>query len=372
MKKSKRSLLKLRSNHRLRKHRQKKTGAPPGTLHYVGEQYVEEMRFHITHFTPDKIEHTEIDEPEEMRPYLESEGIVWLRVHGLHEVDQIQEIGKIFDLHPLLMEDILNTGQRPKTDDYDDHLYHVMRLLFFNDAKNETYSEQLSLVYGENFLITFQESDFVYFQNVRNRLEKKESRLRNSGTDYLSYVIIDTVVDYYLHVMERFGERVIQIEYEVLDDPDEEVLTQVHNLRRELLELRKTIAPSRDLLNNLLRLEHSLLHEENRIYYEDVYDHTMLIMDAIQNNRDMLVGSFDTYMSNVSNRMNEVMKVLTIIATIFIPLTFIAGIYGMNFDTESPYNMPELSAYYGYPITMGLMLIVAIIMVIYFKRKDWM
>ncbi len=372
MQKSKSSRLRKKMNRRLRKHRQKKTGAPPGSLHYVGEQYVEEMRFHITHYSPDHLEHTEINNPQELRTYLDKEGITWIRVHGLHEIDQIKELGKIFDLHPLVMEDILNTGQRPKTDDYDDYLYHVLRLLYYDDEKNEMYSEQLSLLYGEKYLITFQESDYPYFKNVRERLKKSDSRLRNSGTDYLTYAILDTTVDYYLHVMERFGDKVIQLEYEVLDDPDEEVLSEIHHLRRELLELRKTISPVRELLNGLLRLEHPLIDENNKIYYEDVYDHAVLLMDSMQNNRDMLVGSFDTYMSNVSNRMNEVMKVLTIIATIFIPLTFIVGIYGMNFNPEvSPYNMPELNMYYGYPITMALMAVITLLMIYYFKRKDW-
>lgn len=370
---SKRSILNLKRSRRLKKHSHNKTGAPPGTLHYVGEQYLEEMRFHITFYNQEELEHVEVNEPEEITPFLEKDGFVWLRVHGLHEVDQIKEIGQIFGLHPLVMEDILNTGQRPKTDDFDDYLFQVMRLLYFNPDDQETYSEQLSLIYSHNFLITFQESEFQYFKNIRERLKKPDSRIRNSGTDYLAYAIIDTTIDYYLRVMERFVDKTTELEYDVLEDPDEEALTQIHNLRRELVELRKSIWPARELLNDLIRQDHELINNDIKIYYEDVFDHTNLVIDSIQNSRDLLTGMFDTYMSNVSNRMNEVMKVLTIIATIFIPLTFIAGIYGMNFNTElSPYNMPELNTYYGYPITMGVMFVMAIIMLIYFRRKDWL
>jgi len=367
----------IRSKGRLSKIRNirqssKKAGSPPGTLQHLGEQKMEKMTMVVTDFSTDSLVHQEIEHISEVDSYLKRDSITWIKVQGLHEVEKLREIGDYFNLHPLVLEDILNTGQRSKKEDYEQYMFFVLRLLNHIPEKDEILSEQFAIVLGSNYVLTFQESDFPHFEIINERLKVDNSRLRKMGADYLSYALIDIVVDYYFHVLENFGDRMEAVEDELLLDARQETHHTIHDLRRELLNLRKIIWPLRDMLNSTIRDETPYIKTATKVYLRDVYDHVVQMMDAVESNRDVIMGMFDTYMSVVSNKMNEVMKVLTIIATIFIPLTFIAGVYGMNFNPEaSPWNMPELNAYWGYPVTWSVMLLVTIGMVLYFRRKGW-
>ena len=351
----------------------KKAGAPPGTLIYTGEQKLEKVRIIVTDYSQDHLKHAEVDDVEELRPYLKTDSKTWIQVQGIHDVERIRAIGDFFDLHPLVLEDILNPGQRPKKEDYDNYIFFILRLLNFPNEHNELVSEQFSIICGDNFVLSFQESDFPHFDMINERLKNDNSRIRKMGSDYLNYALMDLVVDYYFRVHEHMDERLERIEDELMTDPEPETHQQLHDMRREVINLRKVVWPLRDVLNSVIRDEHPLIHTETKMFFRDVYDHVVLLIDTNENNRDVIMGMFDTYMSAVSNRMNEVMKVLTIIATIFIPLTFIVGVYGMNFNPEaSPWSMPELNTYYGYPITWAIMVLITFGMVMYFKRKRWL
>lgn len=358
---------------RFKRLQQKEVGAPPGTIMHIGDKRVDKMRLDAVDYGPGHVEDFEIEVPEKLNQYLEHESTTWLKFCGLHEVTKIQEIGKQMNIHPLVLEDIVNTIQRPKREAYDNYLYIVLKILFF-DEKNDTIEhEQLSLIVGPNYLLSIQESDNNYFDVIRKRLNVEKSRLRTQKTDYLAYAIIDVVVDNYFRIMAQVNDRIARIEEELLENPTQETHQKIHALRRDLIGLRRAVWPLRDILNSLIRDESDFISEQTKIFFRDVYEHVIQIIDNIDSSRDLVMGMFDSYMSHVSHRMNEVMKVLTIIATIFIPLTFIAGIYGMNFNSAiSPYNMPELDMYYGYPAVMGLMLLVTLVMVVYFKRKEWL
>lgn len=351
-----------------------KIGMAPGTLEHVGEKRVDEITITIHDYDEDHTKTIEIKDIEECRPYLENPSKTWIRVWGLHDIEKLKTIWSYFNLHPLVQEDIVNTSQRPKVEEYEENIFFVVRMLKYIQ-KEPAYldSEQISIILGKNYVLSFQETDTPHFAPILERLQVVGSRLRRLGPDYLTYALIDTVVDNYFHVLNQLGERIEQIEEELLGEPNQETFQNIHLIRREAIFFRKSVWPLRDTINSVLRDESRFIDESIKVYLRDVYDHMIQIIDNIENYRDMIIGMHDMYMSHVSNKMNEVMKVLTIIATIFIPLTFIAGIYGMNFDpSASPYNMPELSWYWGYPAAWVSMIVVAIIMVIYFKKKDWL
>ncbi|MDX1617621.1 MAG: magnesium/cobalt transporter CorA [Balneolaceae bacterium] len=310
---------------------------------------------------------------EESEPYLAEPTKTWLEVYGLHDVEKLKSIWSFFDLHPLVQEDIVNTTQRPKAELYENNMFIVLRMLYYSEQNHQLESEQVSIVLGKNYVLSFQESDNPFLKPVVERLKHGNIRIRKHGVDYLAYALIDAIVDHYFRVLEAIGNRMEAVEEELLDDPGQDTFQNVHHIRRDLIAFRKAVWPLRDTLNSAIRDESPFIADNTKIFLRDVYDHMVQIIDNIENYRDMIMGMHDIYMSHVSNRMNEVMKVLTIIATIFIPLTFIAGIYGMNFDPGvSPYNMPELSWYWGYPATMVVMAVVAALMVVYFKRKGWL
>jgi magnesium transporter len=281
-------------------------------------------------------------------------------------VDILERIGKHFGLHPLILEDILHTDQRPKMEDSENYLFIVTKMLSY-DEENHLNVQQFSLVLGQNYIITFQERVGDVFEPVRERLRKGKGRIRKMPPDYLAYALIDAVVDHYFIVLERIAERVEEIEEELIRNPTPETLKTIHHLKRELIFLRKSVWPLRELIGALERGESSLVHEKTTIFLRDLYDHTIQVIDTVETLRDMVSGMLDVFLSSVSNRMNEVMKVLTIIATIFIPLTFIAGIYGMNFKF-----MPELEWHWGYPLVWSIMIVVGVVMLFYFKRRKWL
>lgn len=350
----------------------KKPGAAPGTVVHVGEQRVKDVTITIIDYSEDHVDSLVIASIKDCKPYLENPSKTWIKVEGLHDIEKLKSIWSYFNLHPLIQEDIVNTHQRPKVEQYENCIFVVMRMLQYSEEHQAIDSEQISIILGSNYVLSFQETDRSAFHPVIERLKILKSRIRTLGPDYLAYTLIDNVTDHYFSLLNALGEQLEITEDALMDDPDEDTFQQIHSLRKQVIFTRKSIWPTRDMLNSIIRDDSELINESTKIYLRDVYDHMIQIIDNIENYRDIILGMHDMYMSHVSNRMNEVMKVLTIIATIFIPLTFIAGIYGMNFNTEiSPYNMPELSWYYGYPIFLGIMIVVAALMVIYFKRKDW-
>jgi magnesium transporter len=345
----------------------KKTGLAPGTLMAIGEKRREKVRIFIMDYDEGQFSEKEVGAVEETFPFKDKPTVTWVNVDGLHDVDAIERIGKHFGLHPLVLEDIVNTAQRPKTEDFGDYIFVVLKMLYRDPGQDEVRAEQVSLVLGSNFVISFQEVEGDVFNPVRERIRTSKGRVRKMGADYLAYTLMDAVVDNYFIILETFGEKIESIEDELVANPTPDKLETIHSLKREMIFLRKSVWPLRELISGLQRGESALVTEGVTIYLRDVYDHTIQVIDTIESFRDMVSGMVETYMSSISNKMNEVMKVLTIIATIFIPITFIAGIYGMNFQ-----NMPELHWPWGYFGALGIMAAVAIAMVLYFRRKGWL
>ena len=303
---------------------------------------------------------------EEAFSFKDEASVTWLNIDGVHKPEIIEQVGTHFGLHPLVLEDIANTGQRPKMEDFDDYIYVVLKMLRFDAKENETKAEQVSIILGRDFVISFQEREGDVFDTVRERLRNNKGRIRKMGADYLTYALIDAIVDHYFVILENLGETIEDIEDKLVTNPSRETLRTIHDLKREMIFLRKSVWPLREVISRLERSESALINKSTCVYLRDVYDHTIQVMDAMETFRDMLSGMLDIYLSSVSNRMNEVMKVLTVIATIFIPLTFLAGIYGMNFR-----YMPELEQAWSYPVVLTVMFIIAIMMVFYFRRKKW-
>jgi magnesium transporter len=346
--------------------RSSKTGREPGSLVHVGERKVKTARVTIIDYDGEKFLEKEAGTPEECFEFRDTATVTWINIDGVHDAEMIDKLGGRFGLHPLILEDIMNTDQRPKLEDLGDALYIVLRMIDFDGKGQKIESEQLSLVVGSNFVLSFQERPGDMFDPVRERIRKGKGRIRKLGPDYLAYALMDSVVDQYFVVLEKLGERIETLEEELIADPRTPTLHKIHDMKREMLFLRKSIWPVREVVAGLERAESTLIKASTGIFLRDVYDHTIQVIDNVETFRDMLSNMLETYLSSVSNRMNEVMKVLTIIATIFIPLTFIAGVYGMNFK-----NMPELGWRWGYALIWVVMIGVGAVMVAYFKRKKW-
>ncbi len=342
-------------------------GLPPGTATYSGEPKEEHIRITVLDYNGETFHETEVSGIEECAHCKGSEATTWINVDGIHDASLISEFGKLFEIHPLALEDIANPWQRPKLEDYDQFLYVVLRMLSYDEAHNEVTGEQVSLILTDHCVISFQERPGDIFEGLRERIRKGKGRIRNMGADYLLYSLLDTVLDQYFLILERLGERIEDVENQVISDPRPDSINDIHRLKQEMIFLRKAVWPLRELINVLERGESPLMTEAVHRYLRDAYDHTIQAIDTVETFRDMLASLHDTYLSGLSQRMNEVMKVLTIIATIFIPLTFIAGIYGMNFD-----KMPELRWPWGYGGVLALMLMIGIGMIVYFKRKRWL
>jgi magnesium transporter len=345
----------------------KRPGLAPGTLVHVGEKKVEKIRIRMIDYDETNIEERELDSVDECFPYVDKSTVTWINIDGLHEVDVIEKIGKNFGLHPLVLEDIVHTEQRPKMEEFENYIFIITKMLSYDEAEQELSAEQFSMILGPNYIITFQETVGDVFEMVRERVRKGKGRIRKCPPDYLAYALIDAVVDHYFLVLEKIAERVESLEEELVTNPTPETLQTIHHLKRELIFLRKSVWPLRELIGGLERGESSLVQEKTTVFLRDVYDHTIQVIDTVETLRDMVSGMLDVYLSSVSNKMNEVMKVLTIIATIFIPMTFVAGIYGMNFEF-----MPELKWHYGYHIVWVIIIAIAVMMLIYFRRKKWL
>jgi magnesium transporter len=368
-----------------RKRRRTRPGAPPGTL--SADPAAAKPRIQMISFGPDGLAERDIVSPDQLSELPHGRRVHWLNVDGLGDVEMVRRIGVAFELHPLALEDILDVHQRPKVEAYDGHLFIIMRMPVIAGQSINGYAaapgatrsagrletEQMALCLGRDFVVTFQErAGGDPFEPVRRRLRGARSQLRARGADYLTYALIDATIDAYFPLIEFYGECVEDLESEVVERPEVGQITRIHDLKRDLLTARRAIWPQRELLNALVRDESAFVGAQTQIYLRDCYDHTIQLIDMIETDREIASGLIDIHLSSVSNRMNEVMKVLTIIATVFIPLTFIVGIYGMNFDPDaSPWNMPELGWRYGYPATMLGMAAIAAGLVASFWRRGW-
>ncbi len=339
----------------------------PGTLVYSGKSSDEPVRISLISYNLDIVEETEIAVPDEILPYKNSGNMIWINVDGLHQTQFIEQIGAIFDIHPMTLEDILDTGQRPKMEEFDNYIFINLQTLIYKENYSEIEAEQLCLIIGNNFLISFQEEAGDMFDPIRKRIRSGKGRIRSAGSDYLGYALADAVVDEYFAVLEAFGEMMESAEEELSDHPTSQLFQEIHDMKREVMFIRRQIWPLREIFSNLAVGDFALIQDGTRIYLNDLREHTVQAIDAIESFREILSSMTDIYLSSMSNRMNEVMKVLTIIATIFIPLTFLAGIYGMNFK-----YMPELEWQWGYFGALGMMLAVAVAMIVWFKRKKWL
>jgi len=348
--------------------RRVKVGLAPGTLIHVGEKKAGKVIIRVLAYNSEKIIEKELSSIEECMAFKDKSDLnLWINVDGLDKVEVIEKIGSYFNIHPLTLEDVLHTGQRPKSDDYGSYIYTVLKIMLLNTEIDEKIvTDQISIIFGSNFILSFQEREADIFNPLIERLKTPGSRLRKSGVDYLAYGLIDAVVDNYFLILEHFGEEIEILEEELIIDPRSETMKTIQNYKRDMIILRKSVWPLRESINSLHRSESELITETTRIYLRDVYDHTIQIIDSIETYRDILSSMVDVYLSSLSYRMNDVMKVLTVIATIFIPLTFIAGVYGMNFE-----YMPELRLRWGYPAVMVFMTAVGITMFTYFKKKRW-
>lgn len=363
-------------HHRSNKKRSKKAGLPPGSLVLIGEQRPEPVRITALDYDEASCSETRGASVDACVALKDTPPVTWIHVEGL-AVDVVRRLGEGFGLHPLTQEDLLNTDQRPKFEDYGGYLFIVLKM--FSPAaegaaqNGDAVSEQVSLMVGPRWVLSFTERACPVFDAVRERLKAGTGKVRRLGADYLAYSLIDMVVDNYFVALEATGEAVETLEEQLVQNPGPEVLREVYRLKHSLIFLRKSVWPLREVISALTRSESPIIEDATKLYLRDVYDHTIQVIDIIETYRDMASGMLDMYLSSISNRMNEVMKVLTIIATIFIPLTFIAGLYGMNFNTQtSPWNMPELEQPFGYPMVLLLMLSVAVAMLYFFKRKRWL
>ena len=342
-------------------------GLAPGSLVHVGEKKVEEVVIRVLAYNSEKLVDKKLEKIEECLEFKNHPDLnFWINVDGLDRIDIIEKLGGYFNIHPLTLEDVLNTRQRPKTEDYDSYIYSILKIILLDPKKEELTIDQVSIIFGSNYILSFQERGGDVFDTVRERFENPASRLRKNGVDYLAYNLIDAVVDNYFLIMERFGDDIEYLEEGLVTQPRPETLRIIQRYKRNMIILRKSVWPLRELINGLQRVESDLIKETTRIYLRDVYDHTIQVIDTVEDFRDILSSMVDVYLSSLSYKMNEVMKVLTVIATIFIPLTFIVGIYGMNFKF-----MPELEWHWGYPAVMLVMTFLAVSMFIYFKKRNW-
>lgn len=340
-----------------------KAGAPPGTLVHIGDQRTDKVQVAIIDYSADSITEKEC-EVFELKEYRQSDSITWINIEGIHNIELLKDVGKVFNLDQLLLEDVLNTNHRPKTEIFDDYIFVTLKMI---DIKNGAINaEQVSFVLGKNWLISFQEVEGDVFDNLRDRLRKGTGELRKRPVDFLFYRLIDTIVDNYFFVTEYFSDKNAQLEQGIFKNPTPEALQEIQLLKRQIVNFKRAVLPLREAASGLEKDGGDFIDHGTQRYLRDLYEHIIQVNDSIDSQREVIASIMDLYLSGTSNKMNEVMKVLTVISTIFIPLTFIAGVYGMNFT-----NMPETQWYYGYYIVWGIMLAVFIALLVYFRRKNW-
>jgi len=344
----------------------KKIGLPPGSIVYLGEKKVEKVTINLTEYDENNSETYEIKSVKEIAPFTDTPQVTWVSVCGLHETEFLKQVGEKFKIHPLVLEDILNTDTRPKIEITDDYLFIVMKLVMFNPEQKILETEQVSFILGKTFLFSFSEKSDEIFNPIRDRINTQLGKIRKRGSDYLLYALMDIVVDHYFLALEKVEDRIETLDDEVINNPERSQIESIYNLRNLLLMMRRSIWPLREIVNQLIKDDSDLLDESIEPYLRDIYDHTIHITESIEQQREITNGLMEIYLSMMSNKMNEVMKVLTVIATIFIPLTFIVGIYGMNFP-----NMPEMKWPWAYFAVWGVMVTVVVVMLIYFRKKNW-
>jgi magnesium transporter len=347
--------------------RAKTTGTLPEALTLIEEPKQKHVRLRVMQYDKEHVCESEISDIHAALPLKENSLITWINIDGLHDTSIIKAVGDVFNVHPLILEDIVHNEQRPKMEEFDDHIYIVLKMLTFNETKKHIESEQLSILLCGNCVITFQEKTGDIFDLTRDHIRAGKGRIRKSGADYLAYSLMDAVIDNYFIILEKLGDIADVFEESMVTTPNAIKLSTVHRLKQDMLFMRKSVWPLRELISAMQRGDSPLIEPSTRPYLQDLYDHTIQIIETIESLRDMLMSMLDIYLTSMSHRLNEVMKVLTIIATIFMPLTFIAGVYGMNFEF-----MPELKWRFGYFMTIGMMSLTAITMLIFFKRKKWL
>ena len=351
------------------KHRKKhssKIGLPPGTLIHVGEEKTTTARITLLHYDESQVQERVLDSVDQCIPFHQTASVNWINLDGLSQIEVLEKFGKEFKLHPLVLEDILHTEQRPKLEDHGDYIYIVLRMLSYNSQKRAIDSEQMSLVLGSNFVLSFQEEPGDVFDAVRMRIRNAKGQIRKLGADYLLYSLLDAVVDQYFVILEELGDDIEALEEEVLAHPRADVLQTLHRLKRETIYLRKAVWPLREIINVLARDDSSLVQKHTLIYLRDLYDHAIRVMDTVETFRDLISGMADIYLSSLSNRTNVVMKLLTVITTIFMPLTLLTGIFGMNFK-----YIPGLTEPWSFFAVMAAMVIISVTMLTLFRRKKW-
>jgi len=342
-------------------------GLPPGTLVHVGEEQSKKISISMIEYDNENLTRKEITSIDECFPISDTDTVKWINITGLHEVDVIENVGKYLDLHALILEDILNTEQRPKIEDFENHVFITLKMLTFDEEDYEVDLEQLSIVLGKNYVISFEEKAVNALDILLNRLKKNGTRSRFMNADYLAYCMIDIVVDNYFELLDKINNRIEFLEDELIENPTSDILQDIYELKRELISLKKSIWPLREIIGSLVRLNSSLINPSTLFYLEDVFDHVRQIMDTVDIYRETVSGMLDTYRSSISNKLNDIIKFLTIFASIFIPLTFITGVYGMNFNF-----MPELNWHLGYYIAWSIMILITVGMVAFFNKKKWL
>lgn len=354
--------------HKRKRKSYKTVNRSPGTVHYRGKKQSSITNVEIINYSKDRYNKIETTKVEDAFHFKKSDQVTWINVNGLNNTSEIEKLGGHYELHPLTLEDIVNTNHRPKIDEFDDYLFIVLKMLYYKNDDELIY-EQVSLVVGKTYVLTFQEADGDVFNDLRDRISSGKGRIRGLGSDYLMYAILDAVVDHYLTVIDALGDVIEDMEDRVFEGSSDsnQTPTKIQALKREILKIRRSVFPMRDVIKHLDNIDHPIVDIKTHNFLRDLYDHIIQVNEYIEMYREMIWSMLDMYMTLISNKMNEVMKVLTIIATIFIPLTFIAGIYGMNFD-----NMPELHYRYSYFILLGIMFGIFVMMLIYFRKKKWL
>jgi magnesium transporter len=344
----------------------RKVGMPPGSLVYTGEKEHQPATITITRYNEQSITESQLEDFTASQIAADPGEVTWINIRGIAKAKDLEKLGACFKIHPLVLEDIIEVGQRPKVEDYDEYLYIVLNSIRPVTEAEELVAEEISLILGPHYLLSFYSGADDLYAPIRERLLQAKGRIRKMGADYLAYSLIDLVVDNYFVELEKFGDQVESLEDEVVASPSPRTLRDVHRFKNDMIMLRKSLWPLREVIARLERRESPLISEALGNYFRDVYDHTIIAIDTVETYRDILSGMLDIYLSSMSNRLNEIMKVLTIIATIFMPLTFITSLYGMNFK-----NMPELEWHYGYYGVIGVVVIIAVSMLEYFRRKQW-
>jgi len=355
----------------------KPAGSSPGTVIYVGEKRtapisISRISYSSTVFEEEVFEQNTLTDLHNFAPAAEqapsdkTPSCIWYNIDGIHDAALLEKLGDAFGLHPLVVEDIVNTNQRPKIEDFGNYLFLALKMIVYDREQREIKSEHVSIILGKGFVLSFLEDSGDVFDPVRQRLKTAKGRLRREGADYLAYALLDSIVDGYFEVLEALGEDLEGVEFDVLDNPSNTTLRSIHTLKRELIYLRRAVWPLRETINVMLRDESDLITSQTRIFLRDLYDHSVNVIDSVETLRDIVAGMLDVYLSSASNKMNQVMKVLTVMSSIFIPLTFVAGVYGMNFK-----YMPELESSFGYPSVLAFMATIAVSLLIMFRKKGW-